>query len=82
MVGANVATNAYICRGHKLRCIWKGFVMKFVANLSIKSRLYCGTLFCLAMLVIIGGAGFYALEQTRKTVEDVFTTRVQTLVDI
>ncbi|MBP7647957.1 MAG: MCP four helix bundle domain-containing protein, partial [Comamonas sp.] len=56
--------------------------MKFVANLSIKSRLYCGTLFCLAMLVIIGGAGFYALEQTRKTVEDVFTTRVQTLVDI
>lgn len=82
MVGANVATNAYIYRSHKLRGIWKGFVMKFVANLSIKSRLYCGTLFCLAMLVIIGGAGFYALEQTRKTVEDVFTTRVQTLVDI
>lgn len=82
MAGANVATNAYIYRSHKLRCKWKGFVMKFVANLSIKSRLYCGTLFCLAMLVIIGGAGFYALEQTRKTVEDIFTTRVQTLVDI
>ena len=56
--------------------------MKFVANLSIKSRLYCGTLFCLAMLVIIGSAGFYALEQTRTTVEDVFATRVQTLTDI
>lgn len=56
--------------------------MKFVANMSIKSRLYCGTLFCLAMLVVIGAAGFYALEQTRATVEDVFTTRVQTLADI
>ena len=57
-------------------------VMKFVANLSIKSRLYCGTLFCLTMLLIIGGAGFYALEQTRTTVEEVFATRVQTLTDI
>lgn len=56
--------------------------MKFVANLSIKSRLYCGTLFCLAMLVIVGGAGFYALDQTRTTVEEVFATRVQTLTDI
>lgn len=56
--------------------------MKFVANLSIKSRLYCGTLFCLAMLVVIGGAGFFALEQTRTTVEDVFATRVQALTDI
>ncbi|WP_455554847.1 methyl-accepting chemotaxis protein [Comamonas sp.] len=56
--------------------------MKFVANLSIKSRLYCGTLFCLGMLLIIGAAGFYALEQTRTTVEDVFATRVQTLTDI
>ena len=56
--------------------------MKFVANLSIKSRLYCGTLFCLAMLLTIGAAGFYALEQTRTTVEEVFATRVQTLTDI
>ena len=56
--------------------------MKFVANFSIKSRLYCGTLFCLAMLVIVGGAGFYALDQTRTTVEEVFATRVQTLTDI
>lgn len=56
--------------------------MKFVANLSIKSRLYCGTLFCLLMLLVIGGAGLYALEATRTTVESVFTTRVQTLSDI
>ncbi|MBQ0130656.1 MAG: MCP four helix bundle domain-containing protein [Comamonas sp.] len=56
--------------------------MKFVANLSIKSRLYCGTLFCLGMLVLIGGAGFYALEQSRTTVDDVLSKRVQTLVDI
>ncbi|MBF6631271.1 MAG: MCP four helix bundle domain-containing protein [Comamonas sp.] len=56
--------------------------MKFAANLSIKSRLYCGTLFCLSMLLLVGGTGFYALEQTRSTVEDVFATRVQTLTDI
>ena len=56
--------------------------MKLVTNLSIKSRLYSGTLFCLGMLMSIGAAGFYALEQTRTTVEDVFTTRVQTLTDI
>ena len=56
--------------------------MKFVTNLSIKSRLYCGTLFCLGMQVTIGAAGVYALEQTRTTVEDVFATRVQTLTDI
>ena len=56
--------------------------MKTLANLSIQSRLYCGTLFCLAMLLTIGGAGFYALEQTRSTVENVFATRVQTLTDI
>jgi len=56
--------------------------MNFVANLSIKRRLYCGTLFCLAMLAAIGGAGFYALEQTHHTVEEVFATRVQTLTDI
>lgn len=82
VAGANVATNTYIYRCHKPRRICKGFVMKFVANMSIKSRLYCGTLFCLTMLVVIGAAGFYALEQTRATVEDVFTTRVQTLTDI
>ncbi len=56
--------------------------MKIVANLSIKSRLYCGTLFCLAMLLVIGAAGFYALQQTRSTVEAVFATRVQTLTAI
>ena len=56
--------------------------MKFVANLSIKSRLYCGTLFCLAMLMVIGAAGFFALERTRSTVEKVFATRVQSLTDI
>ncbi|MGE8397446.1 MAG: HAMP domain-containing protein, partial [Comamonas sp.] len=56
--------------------------MKFVANLSIKSRLYCGTLFCLAMLLVIGAAGFFALEHTRTTVEEVFATRVQSLTDI
>ncbi|MGE6212357.1 methyl-accepting chemotaxis protein [Comamonas aquatica] len=56
--------------------------MNFVANLSIKRRLYCGTLFCLLMLAAIGGAGFYALDQTHHTVEEVFATRVQTLTDI
>lgn len=56
--------------------------MRFIANMSIKSRLYCGTLFCLTMLVFIGACGFYALEHTRTTVEDVFATRVQTLTDI
>ena len=56
--------------------------MKFIANLSIKSRLYCGTLFCLALLTLLGGAGFYTLEHTRATVEEVFASRVQTLTDI
>ena len=56
--------------------------MQRVANMSIKSRLYCGTLFCLSLLLTIGSAGFYALERTRTTVEDVFATRVETLTSI
>lgn len=57
-------------------------VSSFLDRLSIKHRLYCGTLFGLSMLILIGITSFYSLETTRSTVEDVFASRVQTLNQI
>lgn len=51
-------------------------------RLSIKRRLYCGTLFGLSMLLLIGITSFFSLETTRSTVEHVFASRVQTLNQI
>lgn len=55
---------------------------QFFSNLSIRHRLYSGTVFCLSMLMLIGATGFYALKQTGATVEHVFDSRVQTLNQI
>ena len=56
--------------------------MNALGRLSIRARLYFGTIFSLVMLVIIGAMGFIALDRTRGTLEVLFSQRVQTLTDM
>jgi len=56
--------------------------MNALGRLSIRTRLYFGTIFSLVLLVIIGAMGFIALDRTRGTLEVLFSQRVQTLTDM
>ena len=56
--------------------------MNALNRLSIRNRLYFGTVFSLVLLVVIGAMGYLALERTRNTLEVLFTQRVQTLTDM
>ncbi|MBP6297120.1 MAG: MCP four helix bundle domain-containing protein, partial [Acidovorax sp.] len=56
--------------------------MNALNRLSIRTRLYFGTVFSLVLLVVIGAMGYLALERTRNTLEVLFTQRVQTLTDM
>ncbi len=56
--------------------------MNALNRLSIRTRLYFGTVFSLVLLVVIGAMGYVALERTRTTLEVLFTQRVQTLADM
>jgi methyl-accepting chemotaxis protein len=56
--------------------------MNALNRLSIRTRLYFGTVFSLVLLVVIGAMGYLALERTRSTLEVLFTQRVQTLSDM
>ena len=56
--------------------------MNALGRLSIRARLYFGTIFSLVLLVIIGAMGFIALDRTRGTLETLFSQRVQTLTDM
>ena len=51
-------------------------------RLSIRARLYFGTVFSLALLIVIGALGYSALERTRVTLDQLFAQRVQTLTDV
>jgi methyl-accepting chemotaxis protein len=56
--------------------------MNILGRLSIRTRLYFGTLFSLILLVVIGGMGYLALDRTRATLDSLFSQRVQTLTDV
>ena len=56
--------------------------MNALGRLSIRARLYFGTIFSLVLLVIIGAMGVIALDRTRGTLEVLFSQRVQTLTDM
>ncbi|MDI4667400.1 Tar ligand binding domain-containing protein, partial [Xanthobacter autotrophicus] len=56
--------------------------MNTLGRLSIRARLYFGTIFSLVLLVIIGGLGYLALDRTRDTLQELFAQRVQTLTDM
>jgi methyl-accepting chemotaxis protein len=56
--------------------------MGILGRLSIRSRLYFGTVFSLALLVAIGALGYVALDRTRATMQVLFAERVQTLTDM
>ncbi len=56
--------------------------MNALNRLSIRTRLYFGTVFSLVLLVVIGAMGYLALERPRNTLEVLFTQRVQTLTDM
>ncbi|AVS60867.1 chemotaxis protein [Paracidovorax avenae] len=56
--------------------------MNTLGRLSIRTRLYFGTIFSLVLLVVIGGLGYLALDRTRDTLQVLFSQRVQTLTDM
>ena len=56
--------------------------MSWLNKLSIRTRLYLGTLFSLVMLLLVGGLGYVALETTHRQVQDVFSSKVQVLSDM
>ncbi len=56
--------------------------MRVLGRLSIRARLYFGTVFSLALLVLLGGMGYVALDRTRTTLQVLFAERVQTLTDM
>jgi methyl-accepting chemotaxis protein len=56
--------------------------MRVLGRLSIRARLYFGTVFSLALLVLVGGMGYVALDRTRTTLQVLFAERVQTLTDM
>ncbi len=56
--------------------------MDILGRLSIRTRLYFGTVFSLVLLIVIGGLGYLALDRTRDTLQVLFSERVQTLTDM
>ena len=52
--------------------------MRVLGRLSIRARLYFGTAFSLALLVLVGGMGYVSLDRTRTTLQVLFAERVQT----
>ncbi|MBN9341808.1 MAG: MCP four helix bundle domain-containing protein [Comamonadaceae bacterium] len=56
--------------------------MRVLGRLSIRARLYFGTVFSLALLVLLGGMGYVSLDRTRTTLQVLFAERVQTLTDM
>lgn len=46
--------------------------MNTLGRLSIRTRLYFGTIFSLVLLVVIGGLGYLALDRTRDTLQVLF----------
>ena len=56
--------------------------MNALGRLSIRARLYFGTIFSLILLIVIGGMGYVALDRTRATLHELFSQRVQTLTDM
>ncbi|RYF24565.1 MAG: HAMP domain-containing protein [Comamonadaceae bacterium] len=56
--------------------------MTALGRLSIRARLYFGTVFSLVLLVVIGAMGFVSLDRTRDTLQVLFSQRVQTLTDM
>ena len=56
--------------------------MSVLGRLSIRSRLYFGTVFSLVLLLVIGALGYVALDRTRATMQVLFAERVQTLTDM
>ncbi|CAM3486990.1 methyl-accepting chemotaxis protein [Paracidovorax anthurii] len=56
--------------------------MNALGRLSIRTRLYFGTIFSLVLLVVIGAMGYLALDHTRDTLQVLFSQRVQTLTDM
>ena len=56
--------------------------MNAFSRISIRTRLYFGTVFSLILLVVIGAMGYVALDRTRSTLQVLFSERVQTLTDM
>jgi len=56
--------------------------MNVLGRLSIRARLYFGTIFSLVLLVVIGAMGYVALDRTRGTLHELFSQHVQTLTDM
>ncbi|MDA8444473.1 methyl-accepting chemotaxis protein [Paracidovorax valerianellae] len=56
--------------------------MNALGRLSIRTRLYFGTIFSLVLLVVIGAMGYLTLDRTRDTLQVLFSQRVQTLTDM
>ena len=56
--------------------------MNALGRLSIRTRLYFGTVFSLLLLVVIGAMGYGALQRTQGTLQELFSQRVQTLTDM
>ncbi|WP_370678546.1 methyl-accepting chemotaxis protein [Comamonas sp. GB3 AK4-5] len=53
--------------------------MQWLNKLSIRVRLYLGTLFSVVMLLLVGGVGYGALTTTHLQVQDMFSNKVQVL---
>jgi len=56
--------------------------MNPLGRLSIRARLYFGTVFSLLLLIVIGAMGYAALHRTQQTLQELFSQRVQTLTDM
>ncbi len=56
--------------------------MNALGRLSIRARLYFGTVFSLLLLIVIGAMGYAALHRTQDTLQELFSHRVQTLTDM
>ena len=56
--------------------------MNALGRLSIRARLYFGTVFSLILLIVIGAMGYVTLDRTRGTLHELFAQRVQTLTDM
>ncbi|WP_311222029.1 MULTISPECIES: methyl-accepting chemotaxis protein [unclassified Acidovorax] len=56
--------------------------MNALGRLSIRARLYFGTVFSLSLLIVIGAMGYIALARTQGTLQVLFSQRVQTLTDM
>ncbi|QEA12633.1 methyl-accepting chemotaxis protein [Comamonas flocculans] len=56
--------------------------MGLLGRFSIRTRLYFGTVFSLALLVLVGALGYGALDRTRSTLQGLFANQVQTLTQV